>query len=193
MEKDEKTIKESVDSSAIVPVETSEEISIDKSNEELVKSIIKAKSKQELESLYQEFALNNTKKEAARINQLNGLLDQVNKEAINRFTNRPAEVSNKEILDYMNAVQNQIERSKKTVDGIKEVNAVQVNNTQNIDTVNIHVGNKEVISMSKESRERINDFISSVLKETNKNIVLDMSDDGTTEIETPTDHDEQVI
>ena len=144
--------------------------------EELTTAIAKAQTKEELEALYQQFHINNTKKNALRINQLNDLLDQVNKEAIERFTRRPGEMTNKEVLDYMTAVQNQIERSQKTVEGIKDITAIQVNNTQN-NTVNIHVGNEEITSMSKDSRDRITDLIATILKENNKNIVLDMSED----------------
>lgn len=144
--------------------------------EELSEAIAKAETKEELEALYQKFNINNTKKNALRINQLNNLLDQVNKEAVERFTRRPGELTNKEVLDYMTAVQNQIERSQKTVDGIKDITAIQVNNTQN-NTVNIHVGNKEITSLSKDSRDRITDLIASILKENNKNIVLDMPEE----------------
>ena len=97
---------------------------IRKTAEELTLSIAKAESKEELEALYQKFNINNTKKNALRITQLNNLLDQVNEQAVERFNRRPETISNKEILDYMNAIQNQIERSQRTVDGIKDMTAM---------------------------------------------------------------------
>lgn len=140
---------------------------IRKTADDLTLAIAKAESKEELEALYQKFNINNTKKNALRINQLNNLLDQVNQQAVERFNRRPETVSNKEILDYMNAIQNQIERSQRTVDGIKDITAIQVNNTQN-NTVNIHVKDTDIPYLSKDSRDRITDLVASILQESNK-------------------------
>ena len=140
---------------------------IRKTANDLTLAIAKAESKEELEALYQKFNINNTKKNALRINQLNNLLDQVNQQAVERFNRRPETVSNKEILDYMNAIQNQIERSQRTVDGIKDITAIQVNNTQN-NTVNIHVKDTDIPYLSKDSRDRITDLVASILQESNK-------------------------
>ena len=68
------------------------------------------------------------------------------------------EMSNKEVIDYMNAVSNQIDRSKSTLSQIKDVNLTQVNNT-----VNVNIDNKET-SLSRESREKVIDFIKDILK-----------------------------
>lgn len=131
---------------------------------ELITKIAAAKNKDELQSLYQQFNINNTKKNAVRISQLNSLLDKVNKEAAERLTKRPEQISNKEMLDYMTAIGNQIERSQRLVDGIKDITAVQVNNnTQN--TVNINVGQSDTLQLNKESRDKITDIIAMILKE----------------------------
>lgn len=145
--------------------------------DELVESIAKAETKEELEDLYQRFNILNTKKNALRVNELNNLLDMVNKQAVERFKRRPDEIANKEILDYMTAIQNQIERSQKTVDSIKDVTAIQVNNTQN-NTVNIQVGDSSITYLSKESRDKITNLISSILEENQNNIVLDMTEES---------------
>lgn len=134
---------------------------VDNDTTDLINKIAQAKNKDELENLYQQFNINNTKKNAIRVAQLNNLLDKVNNEAEERLTKRADQISNKEILDYMNAIGNQIERSQKLVDGIKEITAVQVNNTQN--NVNINVG--ESVKLNKESRNKITDIISMILKE----------------------------
>ena len=136
---------------------------IDNDAADLINKIAQAKNKDELENLYQQFNINNTKKNAIRVAQLNNLLDKVNNEAEERLTKRAEQISNKEILDYMNAIGNQIERSQKLVDGIKEITAVQVNNTQN--NVNINVGESTNLKLNKESRDKITDIISMILKE----------------------------
>lgn len=162
---------------------------IRKTADDLTLAIAKAESKEELEALYQKFNINNTKKNALRINQLNNLLDQVNQQAVERFNRRPETVSNKEILDYMNAIQNQIERSQRTVDGIKDITAIQVNNTQN-NTVNIHVKDTDIPYLSKDSRDRITDLVTSILQESNKVKNEDIIDITETieDIENPTEN-----
>ena len=162
---------------------------IRKTADDLTLAIAKAESKEELEALYQKFNINNTKKNALRINQLNNLLDQVNQQAVERFNRRPETVSNKEILDYMNAIQNQIERSQRTVDGIKDMTAIQVNNTQN-NTVNIHVKDTDIPYLSKDSRDRITDLVASILQESNTVKNEDIIDITKTieDIENPTEN-----
>ena len=162
---------------------------IRKTADDLTLAIAKAESKEELEALYQKFNINNTKKNALRITQLNNLLDQVNEQAVERFNRRPETISNKEILDYMNAIQNQIERSQRTVDGIKDITAIQVNNTQN-NTVNIHVKDTDIPYLSKDSRDRITDLVASILQESNKVKNEDIIDitEPIEDIENPTEN-----
>lgn len=160
----EKNTTQENDKNEVATIDSNELIR--KTAEELTLSIAKAESKEELEALYQKFNINNTKKNALRITQLNNLLDQVNEQAVERFNRRPETISNKEILDYMNAIQNQIERSQRTVDGIKDMTAIQVNNTQN-NTVNIHVKDTDIPYLSKDSRDRITDLVASILQESN--------------------------
>ena len=64
----------------------------------------------------------------------------------------------------MTATQNLIDRAQKSVDEVKEMNAVQVNNTQN-NTLNIHVGDNEVTSLNKASRDRITSVVAELMKE----------------------------
>lgn len=150
--------------------ELTPEKSIDEKAKELSVALAKVdpKDKNAVEALVNDFKLNNIKKEAFRINSGNKLLDKILHEAEQRFTKRPGELSNKEVLDYMTATQNLIDRSsdilQKSVDEVKEMNAVQVNNTQN-NTVNIHVGDKEVASLNKASRDRITSVVAELMKE----------------------------
>ena len=180
----EKNTTQENDKNEVATIDSNELIR--KTAEELTLSIAKAESKEELEALYQKFNINNTKKNALRITQLNNLLDQVNEQAVERFNRRPETISNKEILDYMNAIQNQIERSQRTVDGIKDMTAIQVNNTQN-NTVNIHVKDTDIPYLSKDSRDRITDLVASILQESNTGKNEDIID-ITKNIENPTEN-----
>lgn len=183
----EKNTTQENDKNEVATIDSNELIR--KTAEELTLSIAKAESKEELEALYQKFNINNTKKNALRITQLNNLLDQVNEQAVERFNRRPETISNKEILDYMNAIQNQIERSQRTVDGIKDMTAIQVNNTQN-NTVNIHVKDTDIPYLSKDSRDRITDLVASILQESNTVKNEDIIDITKTieDIENPTEN-----
>ena len=147
---------------------------VDSTSDELIDRISKTNDKEELQSLYQQFNINNTKKNAIRVAELNQLLDTVNKEATERLTKRPEQISNKEMLDYMTAIGNQIERSQKIVDGIKDITAVQINNTHN--TVNINMGDDTTTRLTKESRDKIANVISFILEENKKKTIIDADD-----------------
>lgn len=137
---------------------------VDDKATELSKEIAKVDNKSELDALYDAFKINDTKKNVFRINKLNSLLDKITEEAAARFEQRPGEFSNKEVIDYMNAVSNQIDKSKSTLSQIKDVNLTQVNNT-----VNVNIDNKET-SLSRESRERVIDFIKDILKNSQEDL-----------------------
>lgn len=163
--------------------DTSSEKTLNDKARELSVRIAAAESPAEAQQLIDSFNFNNTKKNIYRINKLNDLLDTINQEAVNRFEKRPAEISNKEVLDYMNAVQNQIDRSQKTVASLNNISAVQVNNTQN-NTVNIKVGDTEVDNLTKASRDKITSLVAEILKQTalktENDIVLDVCSEPTT-------------
>ena len=145
---------------------------VDDKATELSKEIAKVDTKSDLDALYDAFKINDTKKNVFRINKLNNLLDKITEEATARFEQRPGEMSNKEVIDYMNAVSNQIDRSKNTLNQIKDVNLTQVNNT-----VNVNIDNKET-SLSRESRERVIDFIKDILKNSQEDVTVSKDTDN---------------
>ena len=135
---------------------------VDKKALALSKQISMTDNKRELNSLYYAFKINNTKKNVFRINKLNNLLDKITDEATARFEQRPGEMSNKEVLDYMSIVQDQIDRSKSSLDKAQNLNLTQVNNTTN--NVNVNIDNKTQ-SLNSESRKKVIDFIKDIIKE----------------------------
>lgn len=156
--KEEKLLEKDVDAQAV----------------ELSKKIAKSSNKDELESLYDAFKINDTKKNAFRMNKLNELLDKIVDEAGKRLEHRSDEMTNKEIIDYMNALQAQIDHSKSTIEGIKEVNAVQVNKVSN--TMNINIGDSAT-TLSRESREKIMDVVRDILTSAQSSDTIDVSVD----------------
>ena len=104
------------------------------------------------------FNVQNAKKNALRIVKLNGLLDKVSDQAIERFEKRPGEFSNKDLLDYMTVVQNSIDRSTKALN-LEEQPLIQIN--QNTSEVNVNLGEN---SMNRESREKVLNAVNMLLK-----------------------------
>ena len=156
---------------SILPLNTKEQT--------IVANIINAESKDELQAQFDLFNMNQSKKNALRIIKLNTLLDKVEDQALERMTKRPDMVSNKELLDYMNVVSNQIERSQKQIDSLKDTPSItlkQQNNTE----VNINVGPQ----LDREGKERVIDAISSLIKQLNQtppDDVVDVTDSSSPE------------
>lgn len=128
----------------------------------LMMKIIEAPTKEELQRQLDLFNINQSKKNALRIIKLNNLLTKVEDQAIVRFEKRPDQVSNKELLEYMNVVSNQIERAQKSVDSLKDTPAIHITNQKN--ELNIDVGPK----LDRDSKERVMDVISALLKQVQK-------------------------
>ena len=136
---------------------------LEKETNEVLQNIVASKTVPELKSYTDMFCLNMAKKNAVRIAKLHNLLDKVNDQAIDRFENHPDECSNKEIIDYMKAVQDQITASQKTIDALNEKPMIQVNNQKNEVNINVDGG------LSKESQERILEAINALVNQVKVN------------------------
>ena len=132
--------------------------------QQVVKDIVAAPNKEELEKQFQLFNMNQVKKNALRIIKLNDLLTKVEDQALERFEKRPDQVSNKELLDYMNAVSNQIEKaqnfSKETLS--TEVGGIKIR--QEKTEVNINVAPV----LNRNEKDRVVDVISVLLNQMKK-------------------------
>ena len=120
----------------LLPAELNK-LTLDKETDKIVTEIIAAESVDDLKALTALFALNQAKKNALRVAKLNDLLDKVNDQAIERFTKRPGEISNQEIVGYMKTVQDQIDKAYNVVEHIEEKPLIQINNQTNKVEVNV--------------------------------------------------------
>ena len=136
---------------------------LEKETAEVLHDIVSSQSVAELKSYTDMFSLNMAKKNAIRIAKLQNLLDKVNDQAIDRFDKHPDEFSNKEIIDYMKAVQDQINSSQKTIEDIGTKPMIQVNNQKNEVNINVDGG------LSKESQSRVLDAINALLSQVKTN------------------------
>ena len=135
---------------------------MDKQEEKIITDIIKAPNQKELQEQFDLFNINQSKKNALRIIKLNSLLDKVEDQAIERFEKKPDQVSNKELLEYMQVVAGQIDRSQKYIETIKDRPMIKV--TDKSQTVNVNIGTE----LNKDSKERVMDAIQNLLKQLNK-------------------------
>lgn len=133
---------------------------------ELINKINSEVDASNTKDLVAQFNWNMAKKNALRILKLSGLLDSIADQMIERFEKRPGEFSNKDLLDYLQAVQNTLEKSTKALAQVDEVPHIMVqNNTQ----VNISTLDK----FDSESRDRIANALKTVISSIKKNDVIE--------------------
>ena len=108
------------------------------------------------------FNLTLVKKNAVRLNTVNELIDSVLDKIGQRLEIRADEFSNKDLIDYMNALYNAAEKSGKIISGADEIPAIQFNQQNNVIV-------SPVETLSRESRMRIADAVSAILKQYKNN------------------------
>jgi len=126
---------------------------------EIINQIIAENDVNKAKDLTYLFNINQNKKTIVRVNKLSDLLDVITEQAITRFSERPDEISNKELLDGLKVVQDIIERGQKQVSGATEVAPlIQINQQDN--SVNVKDGQT---NLSRESRERVKNAVMDIL------------------------------
>lgn len=190
----EETVKENISE------ETSLEVAIDKSistlplettEKKIIDAIIEAPTKEDLQRQFELFNNNQVKKNALRIIKLNNLLSKVEDQAIERFENRPDQVSNKELLDYISVVSNQIERAqnfnRETL--TTDIGNIKINNQKN--EININVAP----TLDREGKEHVMDAISALLKQLNhnKDDIIEAEEVSTESAEKVTNTNENIV
>lgn len=132
----------------------------------LIEQIIAENDEQKVRDLTYLFNANQNKKTMVRVNKLNDLLDSITDQALTRFTSRPDEISNKELIDSLKVVQDLIERGQKQVSGVGETPLIQVNQQTN----EVNIGNS-TSNLNRESRERVKSAVLSFLGSINQEVV----------------------
>lgn len=131
------------------------------------------------------FNLTLVKKNAVRLNTVNELIDSVLDKIGQRLEIRPDEFSNKDLIDYMNALYNAAEKSGKIISGADEIPAIQFNQQNNVIV-------SPVETLSRESRMRIADAVNAILKQYKNNPEGDLvevvdSEESVRDAESPED------
>jgi hypothetical protein len=131
--------------------------SLEKSTDKIVAEIMDTDDPDDLKQLISGFNVSQSKKNILRILKLNNLLDLVTEETLRRYKKSPDEISNKELMDCMTTVSEQIERSQAVVDGISTKPAIQINQQKN--EYNVNVGP----SLTKDEKENVIDIVTQIL------------------------------
>ena len=129
----------------------------------LINQIIAESDIEKTKDLTHLFNINQNKKTMIRIDKLSGLQDNLVDQFAKRISERPDEISNKELMDGIKIVQDIIERGQKQVEGVNQTPLIQFNQQNN--SVNIGDGAPQ---LNKESRDRVKNAVLSLLNGLNK-------------------------
>lgn len=133
-------------------------VSLNDESKALIDQIIAETDEQKTRDLTHLFNANQNKKTMVRVDKLSKLLDTITDQALTRFTNRPDEISNKELFDGLKVVQDLIERGQKQVSGAGETPLIQFNQQNN----EVTIGDTSS-ALSRDSRERVKTAVMGLL------------------------------
>ena len=119
-----------------------------------------------LNELIQLFNTNQYKKNIVRNQQFNSLLDKILVQMEQRVDKRADTFSNKDLLDYMVAVQQAINKNEDHFQETEAVPLIQINKNE----INVH---NDLPELSRESKEKVKDVIEKIL---NQNKLQDIPD-----------------
>jgi hypothetical protein len=148
-------ISENTENNSVVPIS----FNLNSESKALIEQIVAEKDDQKLKDLTQLFNVKQNKKTMARVDKLSELLDTITDQALTRFTNRPDEISNKELFDGLKIVQDLIERGQKQVSGAGEMPLIQFNQQTN----EVNIGSNTASNLNRDSRERVKSAVISLL------------------------------
>ena len=132
---------------------------INSDNKELTQQLLDCKDLDKVKELTALFNLNAQKKSAVRILKMNNLLDKITNEIIERFDNRSQTFTNDDLLKYMQAVENSIDKSSKTLGMVEDTPAIQY---QQNNQVNIQVNEP---GLNRDSRQKVLDAVNQILQQ----------------------------
>lgn len=122
--------------------------------------VLNAGDPNDLKDLTQLFNFNQAKKNLLRLQKLSVLNDDVVSKIERRLLERPDDFSNKDLLDYLQVINNVLDKQSKSQDDVldKPMITYQQNNQ-----VNVNIAN----DLTRESRDKITDLISEILNSGN--------------------------
>lgn len=129
---------------------------LDEESAGIVKKIVHENDTEKQKDLTYLFNANQNKKTIVRMNKLNDLYDAITDQALKRWTERPDEMSNQELLTGLKTVQDLVERSQNQINGVNEAPAplIQINQQNN---------SIPTETLSRDSREKVQEVVAKIL------------------------------
>jgi hypothetical protein len=125
----------------------------------LVGELVFERDRQKMQAIEQQFNDIQRKKQLARVSKLSDVQDKLTDQFYQRITQRPDEISNKEMLDGMKVVLDLMEKNLKQAETIEEIpQLIQINQTE------VNVGN----NLNRDSRERVKSAVLDILNSINR-------------------------
>lgn len=146
------------DNEELLPTEQSEN-ALEERTKSIIQELIDETDVEKVKDLTKLFNLNQVKKNAVRVVEVDKLIDNVLEKAEDRIENVPDEFSNKDYLDYLQVLHNIKEKDLKSINAIDETPLVQINQQTNEFTFT--VGNSKI---SKDTQEKILDVVQKVMQ-----------------------------
>lgn len=159
-------------------------IPIDEETANLANDIISETDFNKTQQMVKLFNLQQAKKNVLRVLKLNSLLDKVSDQMITRFTQRPDEFNNNDLLQYLQVTQSAIDRANKALNLVDEAPAIQINQQVN----NINVGEP----LDRDSKIKIAEAVKAIL-EKSKQLNVMQSDELVIEADDAEDEIEPVV
>lgn len=135
--------------------------------EQVVSQLVQSTEADEIKRLTQLFNVNQMKKDAIRTIKLNDMLDKLDDRVLERIETYGDEMSNRDLIDYVNTVQQSISKASQKVTEIDQTPLIQLNQQNNI--VNVTTP-----QFNKESRSKIIEAVQQLLQ--NPDAILDLSE-----------------
>ena len=127
--------------------------------QKLIGELTLEKDRRKMQDIEQQFNDIQRKKQLARISKLSDVQDMLTDQFYQRISQRPDDISNKEMLDGMKVVQDLMEKNQKHTEIIEEIpQLIQINQTE------VNVGN----NLNRDSREKVKNAVLDILKNINK-------------------------
>ena len=128
-------------------------------SQRLVGELVFERDRQKMQAIEQQFNDIQRKKQLARVSKLSDVQDMLTDQFYRRISQRPDEISNKEMLDGMKVVQDLMEKNQRQPETIEEIpQLIQINQTE------VNVGN----GLNRDSRERVKNAVLGILDSINK-------------------------
>ena len=125
----------------------------------LISKIVEETSIEKTKDLTHLFNVNQNKKTMIRLNKLSDLMDVITDQGVTRFSTRPDEISNQDLMSSLKIVQDLIERGTKQTSGVQETPLIQINQQTNEVNVNTDSGQ----NLGRDSRERVKNAVNTLL------------------------------